>query len=208
MTSQTISIDLIPQGVPPIIHVSQYDKGQTWIFNVLKGGDLFTIPVDSTVTIQGTKEDSTGFQYECTYDGSVVTAVEEQQMTVFAGDVPTELRITNDGDIIGTLNFIIRVEPAALRDDTIISETELPLVEEAIEIVELVPQIIAEMEDLKEDAEAWANGTRNGVPVASGDPAYEKNAKYYVDNFVGMVTDSQWSSLQAILSEEDSENLT
>lgn len=29
------------------------------------------------------------------------------------------------------------------------------------------------------DAEAWADGTRNGTPVTSGDPAYQNNAKYY-----------------------------
>ena len=34
-------------------------------------------------------------------------------------------------------------------------------------------------EDDKEDAEAYAVGTRNGVPVTSGDPAYHNNSKYY-----------------------------
>lgn len=34
-------------------------------------------------------------------------------------------------------------------------------------------------EDDKEDAEAYAVGTRNGVPVTSEDPAYHNNAKYY-----------------------------
>lgn len=29
------------------------------------------------------------------------------------------------------------------------------------------------------DAEAWANGTRNGEPVTEDDPAYEKNAKFF-----------------------------
>ena len=31
----------------------------------------------------------------------------------------------------------------------------------------------------EEDAEAYAVGTRGGVPVTSGDPAYHNNAKYY-----------------------------
>ena len=31
----------------------------------------------------------------------------------------------------------------------------------------------------EEDAEAYAVGTRSGVPVTSGDPAYHNNAKYY-----------------------------
>lgn len=200
MTSQTINLDLIPQGIPPIIHVSQYDKGQTWLFNVLKGGSAFSIPSGSAITIQGTKSDSTGFQYPCTYAGSVVTAIEQQQMTVFAGDVPTELVITNGDDLIGSLNFIIRVEPAALAEDTEISETELPLIEEAAELAEHIAEYIAEIEDFSETSEAYAVGTRGGTPVTSSDPAYHNNAKYYADNCIGMITDAQWSAIQTILS--------
>ena len=32
-----------------------------------------------------------------------------------------------------------------------------------------------------QDAEAWAIGQRGGNPVGAGDPAYQKNAKYYAD---------------------------
>lgn len=138
MTSQTISLDLIPQGVPPILHVSRYDKGQTWYINILKNGTAFTIPSGYNVLIQGTKQDGTGFQYPCTYSGSQVTATEQQQMTTFEGDVPTEIRFYDEDEIIATLNFIIRVEPAALAEDTIISESDLPLLEEAVEAAELV----------------------------------------------------------------------
>ena len=192
MTSQTINLELIPQGVPPIIHVSQYDKGQTWLFNILKGGSAYSIPSNTAVTIQGTKADATGFQYACTYSGSQVTATETQQMTMFAGDVAAELAFTKGGDLIGTINFIIRVEPATLADDTLISETDLPLIQEAIEAV-------AEVKGYSEDAEAYAIGTRDGTPVASGDPAYHNNAKYYADNFIGMITDAQWAQIQTIL---------
>lgn len=33
--------------------------------------------------------------------------------------------------------------------------------------------------DSAEDSEAWANGTRNGVPVPSTDPTYHNNSKYW-----------------------------
>lgn len=193
MTSQTINLDMIPQGVAPIIHVSQYDKGQTWLFNLFVGESSFTVPAGSTVTIQGTKPDKTGFQYSCTYSGSVVTATEEAQMTVIAGKVPCELAITKNSELLASLNFFILVEPAALADDTVISETDLPLIEQAIQDLPLVEQY-------KEDAESWANGTRNGTPITSGDPAYQKNAKYWADNCIGMLTDAQYSALQTIFS--------
>lgn len=200
MTTQTILLNVIPDEVKPIIHVSQYDKGQTWIFKLMLGDSYYQIPAGASVTIQGTKSDNTGFQYPCTYSGYEVTATEEQQMTVLAGDVPAEIRITKDGDILGTLNFIIRVEQAALSDETQVSETELPVIEQIIEFIEDVPELIEQIEGLQEDAEAWAVGTRGGEAIPSTDPAYENNAKYYAEHFLGYVTDSQYSDIQTLLA--------
>ena len=112
-------------------------------------------------------------------------------MTVLKGDVKAEIRITKSSQLIGSMNFIIRVEEAALTDDVVISETDLPLIEEAIEAVPIV-------EGYKEDAEAWAVGTRNGTAVPSSDPAYHNNAKYYAENFIGYITDSQWTALTTL----------
>ena len=42
-----------------------------------------------------------------------------------------------------------------------------------------------------EDAEAWAEGTRNGSPVPSTDPAYQHNAKYWADQAGGAMNDFQ-----------------
>lgn len=200
MTSQTLNLNLIPQGVKPVIHVSQYDKGQTWIFNLMLNNAYYDIPAGSSVTIQGTKSDNTGFQYACSYTGHTVTAIEQQQMTVLAGDVPAEIRITKDGDILGTLNFIIRVEQAALSDGTQVSETDLPVIEQIIEFIDDVPEIINQMEGLQEDAEAWAAGTRGGEAISSTDPAYENNAKYYAVNFLGYMSQAQYDALQTIFS--------
>lgn len=186
MITQSINLNLIPGGILPRINVSQYDKGsRTLQFNLYNGSTAFSIPSGSAVTIQGTKADNTGFQYSCTYSGSVVTADLAQQMTVYAGEVTCELAITYGTQLLGTANFILNVEKAAFGDDTVISETELPA-------------IIALAEQQAEDAEAYAVGTRNGVAVTSGDVAYENNAKYYAENFVGYITDSQWATLQAL----------
>ena len=179
MTSQTINLDLIPNGVNPVINVSQYDKGQTWLFNVLVNGSAFNIPTGSSVTIRGTKRDSTGFVYACSFSGSTVTAIVQDQMTVCSGDQKGELRIEKNGDIIATMNFTIRVKPSALSDTTQISETDLPLIEQAVELMNEAPQIIAQMEGLEQDAEAWAKGTKNGAAVPSTAEQYHNNSYWY-----------------------------
>lgn len=55
-------------------------------------------------------------------------------------------------------------------------------------------------EDAELDAEAWALGTRNNIPVDSDDPAYHNNSKYYAELGQNVVNDSvttlytTWSS--------------
>lgn len=196
MTTQEFNLDLIPNGIAPIVHVSQYDEGQTWAFNIVKENQLYEIPSGSSITVQGTKKDDTGFQYSCTYSGSKVYVTETQQMTIFAGDVQAELVIVNGDNRIATLNFIIRIERAPLNENTTISETELPLIEEAAELA----QHVGEIKGYMEMSEAYALGTIEGVPVPPSNPAYEHNAKYYADNFLGYVTDSQYTAISNILS--------
>lgn len=188
MTSQTFELDLIPQGVPPVVHVSQYDRGQVWFIEVLENGVPYEIPTGCAVTIQGSKPDNTAFQYACTYSGNIVAAVLMQQMCAVVGDVSCEVRITaNDAaQIIGSLNFIIEVEEGSIADDTIISETDISLIEQAIELAERVPEIIQECQeyvnessDFADYAEKYAAGTVGGQTVGSTDPAYHNNAKWY-----------------------------
>lgn len=188
MTSQTFNLDLIPQGVPPIIHVSQYDKGQTWFIKVFENGVPFEIPEGCGVTVQGTKPDNTVFQYACVYAGSIISATLMQQMTAVVGDVITEIRITqnNSAQIVGSLNFITRVEDGGITDSAVVSETDISLIEQALELVDRVPEIVQECEqyviasgDNADYAEKFAAGTIGGTPVPNTDPAYQNNAKYY-----------------------------
>lgn len=132
MITQTYNLNLIPNKVPVVVNLSQYDKtSRTLNFNIYNGDVLFTIPTGSSITVRGTKPDKTGFEYSCTFSGSVISFKVQDQMTVLSGKYPVELRITNSGEILGTANFIFDVEKTTLDDDTIISETELPLIESA-----------------------------------------------------------------------------
>lgn len=206
MTSQTFELDLIPQGVPPVVHVSQYDRGQVWFIEVLENGVPYEIPTGCAVTIQGSKPDNTAFQYACTYSGNIVAAVLMQQMCAVVGDVTAEVRITaNDAaQIIGSLNFIIEVEEGSIADDTIVSETDISLIEQAIELAERVPEIIQECEQYVIDSgnnavqsEKWATGTANGTPVTSGDSTYHNNSKYYAEQAATSETNASNSATSA-----------
>jgi hypothetical protein len=157
MITQTLKLNLIPGQVLPRVNVSQYDAGTRTLQMLLYNGDqAFNISDGLGGFVQGTKPDRTGFQYAATVtEGSnVVTLVVTQQMTAVSGEVTCELVIANGDDRIATVNFILYVEPAALADDTVISETELPLIEEAAELAQRIDGIAAEVEADADRAEA------------------------------------------------------
>lgn len=129
MITQTINLNMVPGSVYPVIHVNQYDNDSGALkFNLYTGSTAFSIPSSSAIVINGTKPDGYGFSYTATYSGNVVTANVTQQMTAVAGEVKCELRITKSSNVVGTQNFTLMVEPAALDDNTIISNSDIPAI--------------------------------------------------------------------------------
>ena len=132
MITQSYKLNLIPDNFPVFVRCSQYDtESRTIEMTLYEGSALYTIPTGATVTVRGTKQDKTGFEYPCTYSGSVVSFDIQAQMTIFAGEMPSEIRITSNDEILGSCNFYFLVESTPLADDVVISETDLPLLEEA-----------------------------------------------------------------------------
>ena len=170
MITQTINLNLIPGSPLPRINVSQYDNGsRTLQFNLYNGVSDYEIPSGASVYIVGTKADNTGFEYACTFDGSLVSVDITDQMTVFAGEVQAELRIIQSDEVLGTANFIINVESAALSDDTQISETDIP-------IIQRIPEILEEAEEYADTAHKWAS-----FGADTETPSSTNNAKYWAE---------------------------
>lgn len=156
-----------------VVNCSQYDSLFRVIqFNLYNGNAVYSIPEGSVVTIRGTKKDNTGFEYECDFYNNVVTFPIQQQITIFPGKVPAELRIVNDGEIIGSWNFLFLVEESPLTDDTIISETDLPLLQSAL-------QAASEAENYKNLAQQSADNASESEQNASES---EANALTYSQN--------------------------
>lgn len=135
MTNQNLNINMIPGGVLPIVYASQFDEQTNAVtFTLYSGDSLYTLPSGYGVLVNGKKPDSTGFSYSAaSASGSTVKINITKQMTAVAGDVICELRVSASSQDVGTGNFILRVEKSPL-DDAVISETVLPLIEQAAEI--------------------------------------------------------------------------
>jgi hypothetical protein len=137
---QKTNLNQIPGGVYPVINASQYDEGRQFQIAVYDGASAYDL-TGLTVTILVGKTDGTGCAYGAADDvkgvpvvavsGNVVTITTPIQMTAAAGDNMAELQIEDSTSIIGTLNFILRVEEAALDPNTPTSDTEIPAIERA-----------------------------------------------------------------------------
>lgn len=129
---QVYNLDLVPNGRPLVVNVSQYDMGSRALtFNFFKDNVAFTPPAGYAAHITGTKPDGTGFMYAMTVSGSSATVEVTQQMCAVAGDCPCEIRlIDGNSNVLGTANFTLSVEKAAMDDDTVISESDIPYFEE------------------------------------------------------------------------------
>lgn len=158
MYVQNLNLDIIPEGVRPVIHVSQYDNQTNALrFSLFVNNQSFTIPSGTGVLINGHKPDNTAFSYQAaSISGNTVVCNVTQQMTAVPGDVDCELRIRTSTQVIGTLNFVLRVEPAPLNDDSVISESYIPLVEQAIDIAANLAQYIEATVQAATNAEASA----------------------------------------------------
>lgn len=178
MITQTINLDLIPSGVKPVIYVNQYDmQNDAFQFKLYSGGSAFSVPGDASVVIEGHKPDNTAFTFgAASFSGSTVTVNCEQQMTAVPGDTECELRIRRDTgggtEIIGTINFLLRVEPAALSDDSVISETMIPLIEQAVDIA---ADLAAYIETATDAAETATDAADTATDAATQAGIYENN---------------------------------
>lgn len=119
------NLDMTPGGIPPVIHLNQYDDDFQLIFDLYTSIGQFTIQTGTTAEIRGTKGDNNGYTASATISNNTVTVTGHKQMTAVAGRNVFELVLTKSSKDLSTVNFILDVERAAMDADTIQSETVL-----------------------------------------------------------------------------------
>lgn len=168
MIEQTYRIDMIPDGAPVVVHVSQYDTAARRLsFELYNGGVAYELPAGAVASIAGTKPDNTSFLYAMTVSGNLVSIDLQQQMALVAGDVPAEIQITGAEGKIGSANFIIRVERGPIDENSVISETDLPIFEQ---LVSDAQEAASDAQTAADTASAAATSVSAILPASSGTP--------------------------------------
>lgn len=132
--TERYNLNMMPGGVPLIVNVSQSDTGwKSLKFILFNREQYMTIPLGTIALINGKKADGKGFSYQMSVspeDHSVQIEI-QKQMTVAAGLVVCEVSLQNGTSIIGSANFILRVEKSPL-DDAVMSDSDMQAVTEAL----------------------------------------------------------------------------
>jgi len=188
MVEQTYRIDMIPDGAPVVVHVSQYDTAARRLsFELYNGGVAYELPAGAVASIAGTKPDNTSFLYAMTVSGNLVSIDLQQQMALVAGDVPAEIQITGAEGKIGSANFIIRVERGPIDENSVISETDLPIFE----------QLVSDAQEAASDAQTAADTASTAASsVASIVPASPGTAGQVLTK---KATGADWQGLTSLI---------
>ena len=103
---EQIKLDIVPVGVAPVAHASQFDNGRQIRFNLFNQGTPYTLTGAETVTmvVNGEEENITN-----TSDNYVIWDVAKEDCAE-VGVIGCELRIVLGSMLIGSKNFFLEVE--------------------------------------------------------------------------------------------------
>lgn len=141
---ETIKLDLVPGKKMPSLHASQFDDGREHGIDLFENGVVYKLDGTETLTINERKGDDCicSLDIENTFTGSnhIVFASTEQMCAVWGNNI-CELVIAKGEKTIGTLNFILEVEPSPT-ENGIESESEIRNLERQIE--EITEEVIGD----------------------------------------------------------------
>lgn len=112
-------VDITPGARPQIIYVSEYDIGRQFSVTLMSGDEVYTIPANTTATIEGTIADH-GFTADATVASNKVYFDLTEDMTAVAGRAWTKIKLTNSDEPVSSCAFILAVDRAGVEAGTVI----------------------------------------------------------------------------------------
>ncbi len=107
---ERIKLNLIPSGVAPIIHLSQYDDGRQFGIDLFEGESVYVLDGTETLTVNSRKPDGHVVVINVTNTGTSSLDVDTvEQLTAVHGVSYAKLKIEKGSVTIATLPFLIDV---------------------------------------------------------------------------------------------------
>lgn len=176
-TVESYNLQLVPGGLPLVIHVSQYDTDREYQFSLYYESAEYEYSSDITdAVIEATKPDYTIVVDTATYnsDGTVsYTPVAE--LFQMAGDVYAKVRlVTSSGKTMASGSVIFAVDAAGIKTYARLSQSNIDVLEETIGSITSAAEIASDAAAAATLSESWAVG---GTDTRDGEDT--DNSKYY-----------------------------
>lgn len=111
---EQINLNVIPDGVMPVCHASQFDKNRTIRFNLKDNGSAYTLAGTETITCKVRKPDDTENTINvANTSSSYVDVTFGLGDTDLSGYAMCELKIVKGTQTIGSRNFLLNIEADA-----------------------------------------------------------------------------------------------
>lgn len=185
MQESTIHVNIVPGGMPVVLHISQDDVGlRQYTFTLYSTQGTWEYVSGASATLEATKPDNHVIVHNCTYnnDGTITYTVQEQLAAV-VGRVWSKLVIRDtNSNALGTIAIIWIVDPAGVTDSAIVSDSDISALQEFLAEFGTINAYKADLDSLRSLA--------TGVNVASTKAAMTNHniAYVYTGSESGMVT--------------------
>ena len=114
---EVINLNLIPNGTNPVVHVSQYDEGREFRFNLFDGNSVVTLDGTETIECDVKKPDGNIVTVAVTNTSSdYIVIATTLQMTACGGESLGTINITKGGVNIYSKNFVLFCERSPLEN--------------------------------------------------------------------------------------------
>lgn len=163
LVNQTLKLEITPGGVPPKLHVTEYDENMQVVAQLFQRGQYYEIPSGTTAKVEGTLAGHP-FSADATVDGSNVTFELTKSMTAYAGRAWTKIKLTKDGKSVSTCGFWLECDRAGVDAGDVIGA---PWFEEQINALDGMFKVCAFIKD-DVSAEYTAFKTAFGIADSGG----------------------------------------
>ena len=182
---ERIRLDIVPKGIVPICHATQYDKGRVIRCELMDGLQGYTLS-NETITVNVRKPDGhiVTADLEVVSGNNYVDVVTTEQMCAVAGENACVLKITKGSTEIGTIDFKMQVK-ADVTDGGIQSDDELNNLEHQVHDI-----VVEELRDNGAEETGYDN-TESGLDATNVQDALDELAqKPSVDAYTKQESDA------------------
>lgn len=109
-----------------VVYVSQYDNMWRFKVSLIYNSQIWTIPSGATLLLNGRKPDGNVVSITGTKNqDNTITFNSSTQLTAVAGKTICEVSVIQNGNYLGSSNFILLVEESPMGPDDVVSQSVL-----------------------------------------------------------------------------------